>query len=84
MFQSKAPTCCEEPPAAVGSEVRWRCEPAASASVCQEAVCVRVAPGATHPRPPGRQVVLLAPPPPEPPAGLGGRLGGENKTGIIN
>lgn len=72
-------TCCEETPVAVGSGVRWRCEPAASASVCQEVVRVHVAPGVTHPRPPGRQVVLLPPPPPEPPAGLGGRLGGENK-----
>lgn len=63
----------------MGSEVRWRCEPAESASVCQEAGRAHVAPGGTHLSPAGRQVVLLAPPPPEPPAGLGGRLGGENK-----
>lgn len=63
----------------MGSGVQWRCEPAASASVCREAVCVHVSPGETHPSPPGRQVALLALPPPEPPAGLGGRLGGENK-----
>lgn len=55
-----------------------------SASVCQETegcvlLCLHVASGATHPPPPGTQVVLLALTPPEPPVGLGGRLGGENK-----
>ena len=64
----------------MGSEILWRCEPAASASVCREVVRARAAPGATHPRPPGKQVVLLARPPPEPPAGLGGRLGGEDNS----
>lgn len=76
--EQSAPTCCEETPAAAGSGVQWRCVPAASASVCQEAACVRVAPGVTRPHPPGRQVVLTAPPLPEPPAGLGGRLDGES------
>ncbi len=61
------------------SEVLWLCEPAVSASVCLEVVCVNVAPGGTHPPPPGRLGLLLALPPPEPPAGLGGHLGGEEK-----
>lgn len=74
-----AATCCKETPVAVGSGVRWRCAPAASASVCQEAARVHVSPGATHPRPPGRRAAPSARPPPEPPAGPGGRLGGENK-----
>lgn len=76
----RAPTCCERAPGAVDSEVRWRCELAASASVCQGAVCARAALGGTRPHPPGRQVVLLALPPPELPVGLEGRLGGENET----
>lgn len=79
-----APTCCENNPAAVDSEVRWRCEPAVSASVCREASrCGRVVPGATRPPPPGRQAALLAPSLLEPPVGLGGRLGREGQTPVL-
>lgn len=45
-------------------------------------VCVRAAPGVTRTPPLGRQVALSALPPLEPPAGLGGRLGGEDQTPV--
>lgn len=64
----------------MGSGDLWRCEPAASASVCREGACAHAAPGATRPRPPGRQAAPLSPPPPAPPAGPGGRLGGGRQT----
>lgn len=67
----------------MGSEVLWRCEPAASASVCPEAERQHVAPGAIRPRPPGRQVAPPAPPPLELPAGLGGRLRGRKTQSFI-
>lgn len=55
-----------------------------SASVCREAVgCVllnvHVAPGVTHPSPPGKQVMLFALLPPGPPVGLAGRLVRDDK-----
>lgn len=73
LFWRSTLTCCEEDPVAVGSEVRWRCGPAAWATASPGAVGRRTAPGATHPVPAGKRAP--APVPPEPPVGPAGRLG---------
>lgn len=73
-WTGSTPTCWVDAPVTVGSADLWQCEPTVSASGCREAARVCFAPGVTHPRPPGRQVVLLAPLPPGPPAGQEGHL----------